>query len=771
MIPEALAAYPQFIAHNEAKQPINPVTRQPIDPHDPANWMDATTAQRTGLGVGFVFTSKDPFFFLDIDHAYDGGAWSSLAQTLCAQFAGCLIEVSMSGTGLHIIGSGTPEHPRCKNIPLGIEFYTSGRYVALTGTGATGDPRHTPPDLQAIVDTYFSGTVAQDADWTDGPVEGWSGPEDDKELLAKALRSKSAGSMFGGRASFEDLWAADEDILSGVYPHEDGYDRSSADAALCQHLAFWTGKDCERIDRLFRSSALVRDKWLDREDYRNATILHAVGHCTAVYTGGAPKEPVEPAAVMTDQTCTERMGFQYLAAGEQIKHFAGCVYIRDIHRVFTPDGALLKPEQFKAAYGGYTFALDTVNGKTTRNAWDAFTESMAVHFPKAHGMCFRPEQPPGVMIEEEGVKLVNTYIPVDIRRMQGDASPFLNHLATVLPVEHDRAILLAYMAACVQYPGVKFQWGPLLQGCEGNGKTFFITCLAEAIGHKYTHLPNAGDLGNKFNAWIQNKLFIGVEEIYVQDRREVVDTLKTLITNSRVDIQGKGADQVTGDNRANFFMCSNHKDAIIKTRSDRRYCVFYTAQQSEEDMVTSGWMTPAGMPTGYFQRLYEWLRGDGFAIVNDYLRSYQIPDELNPATQCHRAPVTSSTHEAIQVSTGRIEQEILEAVAEDRPGFCGGWISSMALNKFLEDRHDHRKVPPNKRGDLLKSIGYIPHPGLKGGRANRIIMAEHGKPRLYVKEGHISCNLTDGVAIVRKYNESQGYVVPEDASKTAGGVG
>jgi len=460
-----------------------------------------------------------------------------------------------------------------------------------------------------------------------------------------------------------------------------------------------------------------------------------------------------------------REGFQFLGLTQQQELFAGCCYIRDIHRVFTPDGALLKPEQFKTTYGGFVFALDSLNDKITRNAWEAFTESQGVRFPKAHGLCFRPECPPGSMIEEEGRILLNSYVPVPIPRQKGDATPFLNHLAKLLPVRRDRDILLAYMAACVQYPGVKFQWCPLLQGMEGNGKTLIISCIANAVGQRYTHMPNAQDLGNAFNRWLYEKLFIGVEEVYVSDRREVLDALKPMITNDRIEIQGKGADQVTLDNRANFIMCSNHKDAILKTRTDRRFAVFYTAQQELADMEA------AGMTGDYFPKLYHWLKREGgYAVVTDYLHTYQIPDELNPAGACHRAPVTSSTEEAVALSLGGVEQEIMEAVDEGRPGFSGGWISSMALDRLLESRRDSRRVPQNRRRSVLRSLGYDLHPHLPGGRANSVVPLDGGKPRLYIRTGHPDQALTKGSDIVAAYVKAQtGGDSEGDAARVFGG--
>lgn len=751
VLPEALqplAAYNQFIVHHN-KTPINFQTGIAHNPHDPAIWMTADAAVQAaalGYGVGFVFTAEDPFFFLDIDKCLEpSGQWSQLATSLCARFAGCAVEVSQSGQGLHIFGryDAVPEHA-CKNIPLGLELYTEQRYAALTGIGVAGSAAFQPDGLFALVAEYFpkSAPVAG-AEWTDGPCEGYGGPTDDEELIRRMVASKSATGVFSGRASVADLWTADEDALATAYPDDRGFDRSSADAALCQHLAFWTGKDCERIDRLFRRSALYREKWETREDYRYRTIMHAVGHCSN--TLGSQQQA---AAADSDGM---RSGFQYMPVTQQLEHFEGCVYIRDLHRVFTPDGALLKSEQFRVTYGGYVFALDSMNDKTSKNAWEVFTESQAVRFPKVHNICFRPERPPGDIITEEGQTLINTYIPAGVEHKDGNPAPFLDHASRILPDDRDRAIVLAYMAACVQYPGVKFQWAPLLQGVEGNGKSLLMTVVAKAVGIKYTHKPPASDISNIFNAWIIRKLFIAVEEVYVADRREVIDALKPLITDDRVPVTPKGVDQQMGDNRANFMMASNHRDAYRKTANDRRVSMFFTAQQNASDLVRDG------MNGDYFPKLYAWLRADGFAIVAKYLSEYRILDELNPATKLMRAPDTSSTGEALEASLGSIEQEVLEAVDEGRQGFAGGWVSSMAFDHMLSERRGSH-LSRNKRKELLESLGYVPHPALSGGRVNSIIMQEGGKPRLYIKEGHIAANnLRGGAEILQAYLKAQGY--------------
>lgn len=82
-----------------------------------------------------------------------------------------------------------------------------------------------------------------------------TGPTDDEELIRRAIRSKSVNAAFGNKASFQDLWEGNVEALARTYPDElRGYDSSSADAALAQHLAFWTGCDCARMERLMLKS-------------------------------------------------------------------------------------------------------------------------------------------------------------------------------------------------------------------------------------------------------------------------------------------------------------------------------------------------------------------------------------------------------------------------------------------------------------------------------------------------------------------------------------
>src|SRR5919112_4298180 len=89
----------------------------------------------------------------------------------------------------------------------------------------------------------------------------------DEEVISLTRSAKNA-------AKFEALWQGD---ISGYASH------SEADQALISLLAFYT-QDESQLDSLYRKSALCRQKWLKRSDYRRSTIDKALSNLTETYT-------------------------------------------------------------------------------------------------------------------------------------------------------------------------------------------------------------------------------------------------------------------------------------------------------------------------------------------------------------------------------------------------------------------------------------------------------------------------------------------------------
>ena len=766
MLPSALAplnTYRQFIPYKLVpssragkmdKLPVDHRSGSVADAHDHAIWTDYETAYAAGAGkVGFVFTDNDPFWFLDIDDCLTDTGWSPLALELCATLAGAAVEVSVSGRGLHLFGTGLVPSHATKNTNLKLELYTSKRFVALGGNeGVVGNAMtDCTGGITTVVAKYFPKTTddVSPTSWTNSPSPDWDGDIDDESLIARACASKSATSAFGKRATFRELWEADLDALALSYPDGNGrpYDESSADAALAQHLAFWTGRDCARMKRLMLSSALKREKY-DREDYLPRTILQAASKQGDVYK----RKPLDAPALVVAPRDVD--GETYIHPEMQKVLFSGCVYIMESNKILMPGGHMVDRARFDTMLGGYSYVMDKSNSKVKDSAWDCFTNSKAIKFPKVHSCEFDPSKPEGAIWNRGNRDYVNTYSPIATPSKQGDVTPFLNHLTKILPVERDRSIILAYMAAVVQYPGVKFKWAPLIQGAPGNGKTLLSRCITEAVGREYCHTPKANQLSSKFNDWLEGRIFISVEDIFIGEHQsELAEALKPMLTDEWIEIEAKGGAKASRAVCANFILNSNHKDAVRKTKDDRRLAVFFCAQQSYDDIKRDG------MGGSYFPDLYQWLKREGYAIINNYLRSYAIPAELNPAADCHRAPLTSSFEEAIVESAGRLEQEIKLAIENEKIGFKHGWISSHYLDDLIKSNGLERAYPPNKRRELLRTMDYVPHPGLTNGQVNNMVLPDSVKSRLYVKATHPSYSKT-GKQVSEEYSCAQIGTVP-----------
>jgi len=133
-IPEELRQRPQWVVHKE-KVPYIAGGVGRASSTDSLTWRtfeEAVQALRTGRydGIGFVFSSGDPFAGVDLDKCRDPGTGEleEWAEKIVAAFGG-YAEASPSGTGVHIIVRG--KAPNKKRGP--IEAYSSERFFTVTG--------------------------------------------------------------------------------------------------------------------------------------------------------------------------------------------------------------------------------------------------------------------------------------------------------------------------------------------------------------------------------------------------------------------------------------------------------------------------------------------------------------------------------------------------------------------------------------------------------------------------------------------------------------
>lgn len=103
---------------------------------DPATWAThrAAQASKAGVGLGYVLAAGDGVVCVDLDHCIDDGELAPWARVILDDAPETFVEVSASGTGLHIWGrAAVTQGRRIRRNGAAIEVYGQGRYIAVTG--------------------------------------------------------------------------------------------------------------------------------------------------------------------------------------------------------------------------------------------------------------------------------------------------------------------------------------------------------------------------------------------------------------------------------------------------------------------------------------------------------------------------------------------------------------------------------------------------------------------------------------------------------------
>lgn len=243
---------------------------------DQSTWSTYEEVKRVSDKVGIVFTPDQKLLGIDIDHCLKEHEIIHEQKNAIVAFireADTYTEISPSGEGLHLFLNITEPLPLIAHKKAPFECYTSGRYFTVTGV-TLGEPR---PVRTVTKDEAFRLLAIIGYPWNKAVKERVSQPMtvlsmDDSTVLNKMFASKNG-------AKIKALYQGD----TTGYNEDD----SSADMALCSHLAFWTGKNADQMERIWLASPLgSRNKTQDRKDYRDRTITTCIQGSKEVYEGG-----------------------------------------------------------------------------------------------------------------------------------------------------------------------------------------------------------------------------------------------------------------------------------------------------------------------------------------------------------------------------------------------------------------------------------------------------------------------------------------------------
>ena len=272
---------PRKEGQHKGKIPINPITGKGASSNDPTTWCSFETASNALKqnnnydGVGFFFNND--YIGIDIDDIseeiekfkHNPTNPNSLIYWLNGLIAHSYLEVSQSGKGIHAIVKG--KYPFDTNRRGSYEIYGKERFFALTGNILNTQKEIKLISKKNLKELYMS-TVGKKQNNT--PVETRNSIPNSNNLSIDEIINKMCASSNGVKIKH---------LMNGEYDYKS---QSEADIALCNYLAFWTNKDAEKMDAIFRQTKLMRPKW-DKKDgattYGQRTIDKAITDTTETF--------------------------------------------------------------------------------------------------------------------------------------------------------------------------------------------------------------------------------------------------------------------------------------------------------------------------------------------------------------------------------------------------------------------------------------------------------------------------------------------------------
>jgi len=268
---------------HDTKVPYNPVTghRAQVDAPDTFTVLqNALEILSNYDGIGIRVSGH--VGCIDMDGAVlADGTITEQARTVLAMLPNAFVEISPSGTGLHlyfIIPEGfvfDSDTYYVNNRKVGMENYFPGstnRFITVTGNiYRKGDLSVTGAELICFQDTFMKRPENRKVDVV---LPSGGSVLSDAEVIHKASCGKHG-------QKFQKLYHGEWEGLG-----DENWSHSEADMSFHRIIAFYCRGDMEQMDRIYRESGLMREKWDERRgnaSYGEITMTNAIKGCSEFY--------------------------------------------------------------------------------------------------------------------------------------------------------------------------------------------------------------------------------------------------------------------------------------------------------------------------------------------------------------------------------------------------------------------------------------------------------------------------------------------------------
>ena len=157
-----------------------------------------------------------------------------------------------------------------------------------------------------------------------------------------------------------------------------------------------------------------------------------------------------------------------------------------------------------------------------------------------------------------------------------------------------------WWATLFQKPETPIGVALVLRGARGTGKSSMVRAFGELLGQHFLHVMNSRSITGQFNNHLRDCALLFADEAVWAGSKSEESTLKGIITEPTLTIEGKGRDSVNCRNMIHLVIATNSDWAVPTGMDERRFCILEVGEGKKQN-------------SEYFQAIQRQLKNGGQA--------------------------------------------------------------------------------------------------------------------------------------------------------------
>jgi len=195
---------------------------------------------------------------------------------------------------------------------------------------------------------------------------------------------------------------------------------------------------------------------------------------------------------------------------------------------------------------------------------------------------------------------------------EGSCSIFKDHLLQNVCAGDNAAYIYLWnwCALTLQKPHVPIGTAIVMRGDKGTGKSTFARVIGELFGQHFLQVTSSRDLTGRFNSHLRDCILLFADEAVWAGSKTEESTLKGLITEPYLSIEGKGRDLYQCRNMLHLIIATNNEWSIPAGLDERRFMAISVGNDKKQNKAFFDTLWAQLNNGGKARLLFELLNSD-----------------------------------------------------------------------------------------------------------------------------------------------------------------